>query len=340
MAVVQSKLFWTGQTGGWELGGKREYVSIHHVYTDDPRDGPAVVLTNGMPWGLGDDYSGIGNDSDPECKLVSMVPNRMPDTRLKWEVVAKWQQLPVGGGGEFKGMNNKGEPTDDPLDEMDGIELTYAQFQEPVAKAWYRSGFKGEAAKMRTAGKQYPVTNSAMVPYDPPPERDNSRLVLRLTKTMQKFPSTDADAYQDAVNSDAFTINKPFQGFNMVFPKWNAKMQNIGGAWQLVNGVSRWRVTYEIHKWPRRIGWREEVLDRGHSRRQMAGDTNPQGKVISASGQVTGAPQWGPNQAPNGMVITEALSFDGDGQPIAPGDPEVWILWSYYPELAYAPLNL
>lgn len=342
MAVVQSKLHWTGQTGGWELGGSREYTSIHHVYTDDPRDGPAVVLTHGMPWALGDSYIGVGNDSDRDCKLVSLVPNRCPDTRLKWEVVAKWQQLPSDeleglGGGR---MNNHGDPTDDPLEECDAIDVSYAQFTEPVEKAWYRRGFVGTAAQKRKAGQQYPVGNSALTPYDPPPERDNSRLVLRLTKTMAQFPSAQADAFQDAVNNDKFTIKKPFQGFTMTFAQYQAKMQNIGGVWQLVNGVSRWRVTYEIHKWPRTNGWRELVLDRGRLRRMAEGDPNGRGGTISASDIIQGVAQWAPQQDLTGMALPEAVPLDGDGQPIKPGDPEVYILWSYYQEMPFAPLNL
>ena len=60
----------------------------------------------------------------------------------------------------------------------------------------------------RAPGSSGAVHNSAFTVYDPPLERDDSRLILRVTKHLAAFPWTDARKYKDVVNSDQFTINK------------------------------------------------------------------------------------------------------------------------------------
>ena len=84
---------------------------------------------------------------------------------------------------------------------------------------------------------------------------DDSRRTVTITKNLAAVPSWIL-SYQDAVNSDAFTID----GFSVAIGK--AKMQSVTvAAKEKRNGTSFYPVTFTIHL--QKNGWLLELLDAG-----------------------------------------------------------------------------
>lgn len=348
MGVVSVTELFDEQTGLETVGFQREYTTPYHVEVDDPNDGPQVVVdANGLPV-IGNQYTGVGNDVDLAAYCVSLTPSRVPGDRLLWKVIAKWTTIPGPGlGGEGSGsrkvkVKDDGEtPTDNPLEFRPDIEVTTAQFTSPVERAKYISGFSAAINQFRAPDSFGPVVNSALTVYDPPLERDDSRMVVRITRYKSAFPWADAEKYKDAVNSDDFTIDKP--GIMVrTFKKYTCKLSPITGSYELVNGDHFWNVTYEFHvnnEYPG-IGWRVQVVDRGVVVSAREGDPNGRGGTISASDIVAGTPQVRRLVDAGGMPITEPVLLNGSGQPLNPGSPPVYIVYAIYPEHPFAALGM
>lgn len=99
------------------------------------------------------------------------------------------------------------------------------------------------------------IVNSAGDPFDPPALMDDSRRVITVTKMMTEVP-TWILSYQDAVNSDAFTID----GVSIAIGK--AKMQRVSVSEPRQINLTTYReVTFQIHL--QRDGWDLQILDAG-----------------------------------------------------------------------------
>ncbi len=99
------------------------------------------------------------------------------------------------------------------------------------------------------------VLNSAGDPFDPPAMMDDSRRVATVTKMMTSVPSWILD-YQDAVNSDTFTID----GISVAIGK--AKVQRVSVSdVRVINATNYREVTLQIQF--QVDGWALQVLDAG-----------------------------------------------------------------------------
>lgn len=115
---------------------------------------------------------------------------------------------------------------ENPLDEPWDYDWSFEQFSRPLDK-----DFDGKA-----------VVNSADEPFDPLPEVDDCRMVLRLTRNEAEYPRALALEYANAVNDDEFL------GVSAGY----VKAKPVSGAHQwkkLSDGTlfGYWRLTYEFH---------------------------------------------------------------------------------------------
>lgn len=333
MAVVQTTLVARGQAGDFTLvngEGGRRYVGVYNVEVSAAADGPAIVVgAVGLPE-LGDTYA-FGNDADTSVNLVSLAPNRVDGTRLLWQVVATWE------------TPDRNEGEDDPLEWEPEISVGFAQFTRPVTKA-INVDQVGFILPNRKPG---PIVNSRGTPYDPQPDRDDSRLWWRMTKFLNQFPWEQSREYQDAVNADAFFLPMDSIGLVLKFiqPR-EAKITNIGGSLKFQKNAAGekvyfWPVTYEMQFKPE--SWRFEILDQGMFRRQDVGDPRwTTGDIISSSD-----PEFDDNgqkaamvRDDNGVPFNGPVNFDGNGQPLEWFQDPVFHTWEVYEELPFVDLNL
>jgi hypothetical protein len=99
------------------------------------------------------------------------------------------------------------------------------------------------------------IVNSAGDPFDPPNMMDDSRRVVTVQKNLAVVPTWILD-YQDAVNSDSFTID------GVTVAAGLAKMQTVTvGEVQRRNGNTFRSVNFTIHL--QREGWLLRPLDAG-----------------------------------------------------------------------------
>lgn len=357
MAVTDVELHWNGATGSWTRE-RREYTAVYLVRTNSALDGPQTIidyfytnrLTNPILRVLGDSYA-YGNDNDPWAYCTKIDPQRESRTAKLWQVVLGFETRAE----EENGRDKNGDPTNNPLEYFTELEISKAQFQRAVEKAYNLTALPGRP--VNTLG---PVTNSAGTTFDPPLMRDDSHLVLRITKYMDHFPEAHARQFQDGINSKKWTLWLEFQQFIMVFIRHEAKLQNLGGSFhaRLVQEgnkaprlVRYWKNTYEIHQ--RDGGWIEEVVDRGLHARAEIGDPDGRGGLVGfkadgsamdsvefAAAFPAGTPckrrlkdAWGEN-------IDEPVLLDGKGQPLACGAPPVYIKYRTLKEFPFDALGI
>lgn len=335
-AVGTARTIWNGQTGAWKETGEREYTVIREVEVSDPLDGPAVVLGALGVGLLGASYA-VGNDVDLLALLREKTPTRAPNTRLLWIVNERYSNR--SDQDQNPQVNDDGDPEKDPEKWHDELDVSFRNIMRPVYKAKNRSPLNA-----RPLGTNGPVVNSALAVLDPPLEREQPIMVVRVVRRRKKFPTADAKAYEGAINDDAFNINKPKLGFNLAVGQYQAKMEGITGSLQFLtdqDGKSKpfWKYGYELHI-DDEFGWRVDVLDRGFHARACALDPNGRGGTISPSDLIAGQPQVRRLVDNAGIPITEAVLLDGNGQPLLPGLPAVYLTYSVARELPFAGLGI
>lgn len=186
-------------------------------------------------------------------------------------------------------------PTDDPA----SITWNSEQFQKP--------------AVFDLSGKL--IVNSAGDPFDPPAMMDDSRRVVTVEKNLAVVPTWILD-YQDAVNSDTFTVDGVSIGVG------KAKMQAVTvGPRQRRNGTIFRTVNFTIHL--QREGWLLDILDAGFRRKISGGREN-----IRNSG--------------DSELPTAPVPLDGNGQPIDDPTPTncVFLQFAVYKTRAFSSLPL
>lgn len=123
---------------------------------------------------------------------------------------------------------------------------------DPAAISWTSEQFQKPAIQDKDGDA---IVNSAGDPFDPPNMMDDSRRIVTVTKNLATVPAWIL-TYQDAVNSDAFTVD------GVPVTAGQAKMQRVDvGEVQSRNGINFRPVVFQIHL--QRDGWLLEPLDAG-----------------------------------------------------------------------------
>lgn len=339
MAVTSVTPLYAGQASD-STPQKRTYSGVYQVQVSSASDGQTLVENYYLIPVYGSFFQ-FGNAVDPLAVLVNKSSARAENTRLMWLVTCRWETQDQEQDKDQK--DDDGEPSDNPFDWRDQWEFVGSKMPIPLSFATMRT----PGVRVRPVGSGGPPVNAAGVVFDPPAERDFTNGILRITKFRSAFPAAQYRKYKDAINRDTFRIRKP--GLDLMMLPFTAKLEPIQGSLQYHQPrdgaeIRYVKLVYEIAL--NELGWRFQLLNSGYDRRQDEGDKDDNGRTLSASdfpapGQA-GIPKA--RKAPiKDMDANETrvpILLDLEGQPQRPGDEPIYLEYSGYAELPFAPLRL
>lgn len=142
---------------------------------------------------------------------------------------------------------------ENPLDEPDSISWTWQEVTETYALD-------------RSSPDPLPVVTSAGQPFRELPQREGFRLVANIRRNVASFDFSAALSYQNAINSDTFTVDGVSVGVRQ------AKLNVVGvSEVKKKNGVSYRELTIQLKF---RGDWRDSFADRG-TKQLVSGDLVP-----------------------------------------------------------------
>lgn len=342
MAVSEVKLSSAGVSGSVNAGDSKtiilggSYRSRYRVKCDSTSDTPDIVFkhfrrTSSLPY-LGRAFKiGGGFDSLSFCRGLDV--NYVENSEGQFIAEARFEPTTI----DAENPNQDGEPTRDPFQWHDEIEVIYSQFNVPVEQGEFR-GFSSGANKHMRVGVTLPITNSARIPLDPPLEEEADIKVIRITKIARDYDGVSFDRFNGTINSDRIIINKPAYGFREVIEPYRGKMKVIGGQFQLQNKVRFWRQTVEVHKHPGPTGWIKEVLDLGMDELYTSGETTRSGMAINASTAPTGYIHAKIVDESN-FPVAAPLMFNGQGKRLSPSGTPVYARWLTKKAVLWSPIR-
>ena len=260
--------------------GVRTYTRVFRLTTSSQSDNAFTVGSNGSLPVIGNTFPSDGNAYCTNLDVQCIRGWRI------WDVTATYSTERV--------LNTV--PTSDPT----YITWDTEQFQKPATQDKDGKG----------------VVNSAGDPFIPAEQMDDSRRIVTVQKNLTAVPSWIL-SYQDAVNSDAFTVD----GYSIAIGE--AKMQRVSvGPPEIRNGTTFRQVTFVIAL--RRDGWAYKILDQGFNEKDAADATKR--KPIYINGQLPSSP----------------VLLDGTGK--AQTDPKtanaVYLTFNVYKQQAFSSLPL
>ena len=260
--------------------GVRTYTRVFRLTTSSQTDNAFTVGSNGSLPVIGNTFPSDGNAYCTNLDVQCVRGWRI------WDVTATYSTERV--------LNTV--PTSDPT----YITWDTEQFQKPATQDKDGKG----------------VVNSAGDPFIPAEQMDDSRRIVTVQKNLANVP-TWILSYQDAVNSDTFTID----GRSIAIGE--AKMQRVSvGPPEIRNGTTFRQVTFVIAL--RRDGWAYKILDQGFNEKDPADTTKR--KAIYINGQLPSSP----------------VLLDGTGK--AQTDPKtanaVYLTFNVYKTQAFSSLPL
>lgn len=305
----------------------RKYQAPWYVRTDDPADGPRVVIDYMRDQGftLGSPYA-YGNDADPFSYLESITPSRLPKSVEWWLVMLGYSPLDE----DQEKPDKQGNPTNDPLSWRQEHDMGFASWQTPVWKAWNLTAFPhpdctagATTPYTRPTGCEGPVVNSAGVVLDPPLMKDEFDRVWQITAYDKEWDDQQALDYMGRVNlfpvkyhDDLITyyaFKQPTEKFALA--TWKCTQYTARARYQ--PGMIYWEYSLEFRY--RASGWYEEVLDRGIAARGAPGGATGTGNDMPATAATGSAPAM-PVVDGIGRRVPELVLFDGGGLPIPAGE--------------------
>lgn len=352
-------------SGSLNKAGKANYTVAFLVETDsedhgvqdiaDADDGTLRVPEKGAEYEYGNDLDGLAVASNYTVKRID---------KFLWHVTVKYEPLKA----KQDKMTEDGEPTDDWRLEGPTIEVRPIQMSRPAEFGAYigilrlqhlqnqppqiKAFDTGHPAKFDNTGpatqltaqpggihlaggiaNSIPITNSAWVQFDPPPEADYSRLGITITRNHSVFPTVLMGKYQDVVNSDNFLIN--LNGFVLRVPKFAAKMQSISGSREYADESPFWRVRYELHLDLFR-GWRVDLLDRGF----VTTKENSDSEVAQSPGDFPTETSVNVHNIidDKGLPMNTPVMLDGQGNQLPSAGTPSYLRYAIYQERPFTPL--
>jgi hypothetical protein len=356
------------------LGSKIDFTVVFTVKTDDRLDGPQIVAAGDIAGvnipSIGDFYE-FGNDKDENAFCKAVAPRSLGGNL--WEVTCVYgprQDLTPKDKPAAIDMKDKdGNPVDDPMDAMATVNVGLVHLKAPVVKAlysgqiWHHAGFgiiPHREQEMQLPGgplggtrvdpaldghlfewdDAIPVVNSAGTPFDPPPERDEARVRITISRNHLNAPKSHVGGFVDTVNRSDFIIER--QGFLWTVSAGQCKMMSVGMQQQEWNGFAFWRVTYELHIIPQSMmidwnwhgrefhPWRPKILDQGLVRATDQDDGDYYTAKKAGVENIVDS---------RGQAIAEPVLLNGKGGTLI-GDPldrsAVWLEYIIYQETEWA----
>jgi hypothetical protein len=323
----------TGAATGTDAGDvSNTYRATFRAKCSDQLDTPDIVLDHfradtSLPW-IGRRYD-LGNGFDSSVICTSVDPQHVANSGGWYEVACRFEDENKIGefSGSTVGTTASGEASEDPLKWSVEIDVSWTQISEPTYRAKF-FGFSPPGIRNRFLRPGFigPEVNSAGVPYDPPTEHEIHIKVVRITQNFNRYDGFRYDRYQGTVNNNLQVIARPGFGFRQVVNPYAGKMAFYGASLGIENGEFFWRETKEVHIHPR--SWIKEIPDRGMLRRRAIGDPDGAGGTLSTDDMPDeGGMFHEVLKDADGFPITEPVLFDGNGQPLEPGKPPVYLKW-------------
>jgi len=325
---------------------KRVYTAHYRVITDNATTSSKSIEkhfkdTPTLPW-FGRTWkwtgaNGAANDRDPEsiCKKIEV--SHQPGSEGIFKVEATYE--PVSGKTPKENPDNgDGDDTDDPLEWREQMTISYTQITEAVNWAIFHGFTTGQFANELFAGTNglkrglsYIPQNSALVPYDPLPEKEIDLKIIRMVKNIPFFDSNLYDPWISSVNTDPVHFLKRHLGMIVSVEPFQGRLKNINASSDFQNGKPF--VRREIEIWVNPNGWRGRLPDIGHAAKPRdANDTGfvSPGDLINKPAQSEVVTIRDVNEYP----MTAPLKLDGFGRVLLTTNPHraVWTNWQYYDE--------
>ena len=246
---------------GGQQGQKHErgYTLTYLVTTSDSHDGPMTVFA-ALPQ-IGDVYA-TNNELDLGARVVSVALDHVDGDPRRWRA-------------EVEFSNEQGEDPDnqdpeDPLDREPKYSVRFDESEEVIHGPYNQAnpGFVDLTASL---------TNSAKQPFNPPPTKEVSRLVIRMVQDDDQLRLGQMREFQDAINLTAFA------GFAAKTLK--LRVSDIEERFE--HGMRLWRKTYELKHKPET--WDQFILDHGTVPDE---DGNMVEVLLLNGSKTTNAPQY------------------------------------------------
>lgn len=276
---------------------ERTYRRRYLVKTTSSKDAEAVVLlAPGLP-PIGAQFT-QGSKFDPEARVTRITPERKASK--VWYVDVDY--------------STNSDDKESPLDRRPVMQFKFQSFRVPVIGQLKQTA-SGDADKVF----EDCMRNTAGQVFDPPPEVDDSRPVLTITRNEQRFNPLLAITFQDAVNKTPWGGAQQRQAKIMGITTSGRKTEKIKDVEYVY-----YPVTYEIHY--KRETWDIRVLNAGKYYLKVAGadKTDPANLVGFTDAQ--------------GKETIGLLAEDGTA--LANGVEPIWIRKRVYKELDFKLLNL
>jgi len=236
MAVIDCRLIGVNRDGSYDAKNIRVWTQLWRVQTNDPLDGPAVVVNySGLP-ALFDPYSS-GNDSDPYALLVSKKPREEGEGHKSWIVTCEYRSDAISA-----------EVGSNPLTDQVKYSCGFDQFSE--------------IARQTSFGQR--IINSVDQVFTPPPEVDQSRPVYIVQRNEAYINLPGIVDLSDSVNQYAWKGCAPR----------TVKVKSITpGEIQNRNGLEFYSVRYEFHiNW---LTWDLRILNQATRYNSAAAGADP-----------------------------------------------------------------
>jgi hypothetical protein len=290
---------WEGRRGTGTFPRKRTYSRVFDVVTDNPGDGPDTAGT----------IPGIAHgDSHPEdatAFCVSIDPQQT-DSPVMWRVTFGYDSHPdmpevlqpdPGGGDPPTPLTpaEVAEAAANPLSRPIRWKVPFQQTQVPARRGRLVDPDTGDV------GELGPITDSALLPFDPPVMIEVSRPIVTAVVNTATFSLAEAALLQDCTNSDTWQGMAP-RTLRCVGLEAEAMQEN---------GYSFWQRTYSLAvNWDT---WDVRILDAGYQER-IPGFESPGGGSVPD--------RWAPIKSDHGDSAGP-YPLDGNGRLLTPGDEPV-----------------
>jgi hypothetical protein len=311
MAVTSVKKSWEGRTGKDDWTRHRTYTQTYEVTTDDPADdvtvaGAAIDPSSGerIPR-LGDLYP-----SDDAAVVVSIVPSQSSESPFCWVVSVEYDTQPKVPEAQQPTLTSPPPP---PPSSEDNGKQGVDRPENPLGKppVW-KFGFEKttEVAQRSLFGARLPFTNSAGLPFDPPPTVEVGRPTVTVTWNVAAVNFDRLDDWKDSVNSTTWWGKAP--------RTW--RVINVEATSNFENKFYFWTITGTLAYKPET--WDLQILDCGYAEKLFV-DPNNAGSPIWV---------WQKIKDPWGQEATEPVPLDGNGRKLAANGTPVFLTFRYYPE--------
>lgn len=283
--------------GSWERNWKRSYTRKFRVQTDTPDTDQVDVLYARDPStgvkipALGQIYTAKNGNFDGGSFCEQVQCSNEAEDGKSWIVTVQYGPYDPT---QFDAQN--------PLDAPPKVRFGLSR--------------QSITADKDVDGK--PVVNSAGQAFDPPIEKDESRLVMSVEVNVQTFDANLFAAYKDTVNDDVWWIFAPK---TVKFMNATAELQHSGDC--PVNGGLYWVMTWEFEI--KEDTWTKKILDQGLMCIGVSGGSS--GELIHCIDT-------------EGQPASEPMLLDGAGHQNPKGAGPVYLSYDVYEPKDFSVFNL